>query len=89
MSGSIIPISKSENKIIESLMKELRSSHRQIIEDRMMNNGFAKTEVINFDNETIIVRLTYGIQIAIPELVFDRIVKIDRHKMQVMEIVEA
>ena len=85
MSGQVIPISKAENKRLEFVIGELKNRHRQELEDRMMNTGFASAKVLNFDNDVIVVDLNYGIQIEIPELVFSKNVLIDRKTMEVIE----
>lgn len=83
--GQILPISKSENKRLDFLLKELKDKHRQDLEDRMMNSGFASASVLNFDNNVIVVDMNFGIQIEIPELVFSKSILIDRKTMQVIE----
>lgn len=85
MSESILPISKSEFKKLDFVMKELKNRHRQDLEDKMMNSGFASARVLNFDNDVIIVDLDFGIQIEIPELVFSKSIMIDRKTMEVIQ----
>lgn len=83
--SDIIPMSKSEIKRLDFVLSDLKSRYRTSIEEKMLNEGFALASVLNYDNDVILVEVSYGVNIAIPELCFKKDVKVDRHRMEVLE----
>lgn len=89
MSNEIIPMLKSEIKQLDSAISEIKNKYRTGIEDEMMNAGFAIAKVLNYDNDFILVDLSYGVDTAIPEFCFQKNIKISRHNMEVIETEES
>lgn len=82
---NILPMSKSEIKHLDFVLSDLKNRYRTAVEEEMMNNGFGSATVLNYDNDIVLVEVNYGISISIPELCFQRDVKIDRRRMQILE----
>lgn len=88
MIKDILPMSKSEIKLLDFTLSKLKSKYRTSIEDEMNNEAFASASVLNYDNDVVLVELNYGVNVAIPELCFKKDIGIDRHSMSVMETKE-
>lgn len=86
MIKEILPMSKSEAQQLDFLIHALNTTYKDKAE-RMLESdgGFAISSVTNFDNDTIVIEVKYGIQIDNPRTTFTDIVKVDRKTMRVIE----
>lgn len=83
----ILPMSKSEIQKLDFVVKDLKNKHREDIENKMMSSGFATANILNFDNDNIFIELKYGTLVDVPELCFNKIIKVNRTRMEVIECV--